>query len=98
MPHGFVTFIKEALSLKINYNSWFYQFHQYLTGSRDGKVTYNDTNWVDINKRLQRLIDVDSSLLSEQPYSVVGNEYGVERLLSLMEQSGYTFDDIHDSE
>ena len=83
--------------MKINYNSWFYQFHQYLTGSRDGKVTYNDTNWVDINKRLQRLIDVDSSLLSEQPYSVVGNEYGVERLLSLMEQSGYTFDDIHES-
>lgn len=85
------------IELKINYNSWFYQFHQYLTNSRNGIVDYNDTNWTNIHERLQRLIDINSTILVEQPRAVVGNDYGMERLLTLMEKSGYTFNDINDA-
>ena len=60
-------------------------------------MDYNDTNWTNIHERLQRLIDINSTILAEQPRAVVGNDYGMERLLTLMEKSGYTFNDINDA-
>ena len=78
----------------INYNNWFYEFHQYLQGTRDGNTTYNDTNWVDIGKLYQSLIDTHSDLLSNQPYGVVGNDMAFDRLVDLLERSNYSFDDI----
>ena len=81
----------------INYNDWFYEFHRYLTGSRNGNVSYNDTNYANIQEQLQRLIETHSTLINEQPCGVVGNQYGFERLVQLMEKSGYTFEDINAS-
>ena len=83
--------------MKINYNEWFYKFHQYLMGNRDGLDTYNDTNWRNVQERLQRLINIDSDILAQQPYQVVGNTYGFEQMLTLMNASGYTFEDINES-
>ena len=76
--------------MKINYHNWFYEFQKYLKGKKD----YNDTNWVDIGKRYQRLEDLHSTLLNEQPYNVVGNRYGFEKLLELITKSNYQYEDI----
>ncbi len=81
----------------MNYNQWFHKYHQYLTGSRDGKITYNDTKWQTINKRYQTLIDLNSQLIDKQPYGVVGNYYGFQQLTDLMDRSNYTFEDLNDS-
>ena len=83
--------------MRINYNDWFYDYHRYLKGTKDGNTSYNDTNWVDIGKRYQTLIDTNSHLLREQPYAVVGNNLAFDKLLDLLERSNYTFDDINDA-
>lgn len=81
----------------MNYNDWFHKYHQYLTGKRDGVETFNDTKWKYINDRYQKLIDLNSQLISKQPYGVVGNYTGFQQLTSLMEQSNYTFEDLNES-
>lgn len=78
----------------INYNEWFNRYHRYLTGERDGIQTYNDTKWVTMNKRIQTLIDLNSELLETQPFGVVGNYTGFQKLTELMERSNYTFSDL----
>ena len=83
--------------MNINYDDWFYQFHQYLEGIRDGNVSYTDTNWADIGKRYQSLIDTHSTLLNEQPYAVVGNDIAFDKLLDLLEKSNYTYQDVDDA-
>ena len=83
--------------MNINYNDWFYEYQQYLTGKRDNVETFNDTNWKTTHDQLKRLIDLDSSLIHQQPYTVVGNEFGFTQFLSMMENSGYTFEDINEA-
>ena len=82
------------MSRPINYDNWFYKYHKYIKGNRDGLITYNDTKWKSINDRLLPLVESQSSLIDEQPYMVVGNNYGIDKLLNLMQDSNYTFDDI----
>ena len=81
----------------MNYNNWFYNQHKYLVGNRDGKESFNDTKWVNINKRYKTLVDMSSELLSQQPYAVMGNNKGFDKLLDLMARSNYTFEDINES-
>ena len=88
---------KEMSILHINYNDWFYVFHHYLTGNRDGLVTYNDTKWANAYEQLKQLIDTNSILLSEQPAVVVGNHYGFDHLMDLMAKSSYTWNDVNQS-
>ena len=78
----------------VNYNDWFYKYHKYLTGVRNGSRTYNDTKWQNINDRYTKLIDDVSSLLDEQPYNVIGNYTGYQQYFDLMTRSNYTFEDI----
>ena len=54
--------------------------------------TFNDTKWATFKEQQSVLGD---SL--NQPFGIVGNENGMNRLINLMRQSNYTFDDIHDS-
>ena len=83
--------------MQINYHDWFLKYHQYLTGSRDGVTSYNDTKWVNMNKRLETLINLNSELIQNQPYNVVGNYTAFKRLMDLMEKSNYTFEDMDQS-
>ena len=78
----------------MNYNKWFYKQHQYLKNIRDGKYGYNDTKWITINNRYQKLVDMGSELLNEQPFLVHGNNAGFDKLLDLMGRSNYTFEDL----
>ena len=80
--------------MRINYNGWFYQQHRYLTGSRNGIPSYNDTKWNNIRERLQTLTDLQSTLIREQPYGVVSNRYGFDQLIGLLDRSDYTFSDV----
>ena len=79
--------------MKINYNNWFYEFYKYTTGIRGT----NDTSWKDIQQRYQTLIKMRATLLEQQPYSVLGNERGFEKLLDLMSKSNYQFQDVNDA-
>jgi len=81
----------------MNYNQWFHKYHEYLTGSRNGIKSFNDTKWETINKRYQNLIALDSQLIDRQPYGVVGNYYGFQQLTDLMERSNYSFEDLNES-
>lgn len=81
----------------MNYNNWFYNYHKYFTGNRDGKVSFNDTKWITMNERYKKLVDMSSELLSQQPYAVMGNNRGFDKLLDLMARSNYTFEDINES-
>lgn len=83
--------------MKINYNDWFNRQYNYLIGNRKGIKTYNDTKWVNINKRYKKLINIESELLNDQPFGVVGNNTGFNKLIDLMGKSNYTFNDINDS-
>ena len=83
--------------MPINYNRWFYDYHKYLKGTKDGNQEYNDTKWVHIGKRYQKLIDLHSDILYNQPYMVLGNQYAFERLLELLNNSNYTFSDVNDA-
>ena len=73
---------------RINYNKWFYDFHKY----RKNDKTFNDTKWATFKEQQSKLQDS-----SNQPFGIVGNENGLNRLIDLMSQSNYTFDDIHES-
>jgi len=81
----------------INYQDWFYKYHKYINGNRNGLITYNDTKWKTINDRLLPLVKSGSQLIDEQPFMVVGNNYGFDKLLNLMQDSDYTFDDINNA-
>ena len=85
------------MSRPINYNDWFYKYHRYVTGTRDGLISYNDTKWKNINDRLLPLVQSESTLIGQQPFAVVGNNYGFDKLLNLMQDSNYTFNDINDA-
>lgn len=82
---------------RINYNTWFYDYHKYLQGIRDNKKSFNDTKWISIRDRIKKLEEINSDILTNQPYQVVGNKHGIDKLISLIQTSGYTFDDIDDS-
>ena len=83
--------------MKINYNKWFYEYHKYLKGSRNGVIGYNDTKWKNINQIMERLINLNSSIIEEQPFGVVSNYGGFDRLTSLLDESDYTFNDLNES-
>ena len=85
------------MSRPINYNDWFYKYHHYVKGNRNGLITYNDTKWKNINDRLLPLFESQSSLIDEQPFAVVGNNVGIDKLLNLMQDSNYTFGDVNDA-
>ena len=80
--------------MKIDYGKWFNEQYKYLTGIRDGKITYNDTKWEKLIKRYKQLVDMSSDLLNEQPFGLVGNKYGFDKLINLIGRSNYTFEDI----
>ena len=81
----------------MNYNEWFNKYHRYLTGTRDGVTTYNDTKWRTLNERYQTLIDLNSQLIDQQPFGIAGNYTGFQQLLELMKDSSYTFQDLNRS-
>ena len=81
----------------MNYNEWFHNYHRYLQGHRDGVTGYIDTKWNTLNDRYRSLIDISSTLLDEQPYGVVGNYVGFQQLNQLIQNSGYTYDDVDTS-
>jgi hypothetical protein len=83
--------------MPINYNNWFYEYHKYLKGTKDGNQDYNDTKWVYIGRRYQKLVDLHSDILYNQPYVVLGNNYAFERLIELLNNSNYTFSDVNDA-
>lgn len=83
--------------MRMPYNRWFYEQYNYLTGMKNGKIEPTDTKWVTINNRLKILNDINSPLLEEQPFGVIGNERGFEHLLDLMGRSNYTFEDVNDA-
>ena len=83
--------------MRINYNSWFYEQHRYLQGSKDGYTSYNDTKWNNIFRRMKTLVDLQSQLIQEQPFSVVANYAGMNRLVGLLDKTDYTFQDIDDA-
>ena len=45
----------------MNYNDWFYKYHEYLTGTK-GPKGYNDTKWKTINDRYSKLVDTMSTI------------------------------------
>ena len=83
--------------MKLNFNTWFYEYHQYLKNSRNGMIDFNDTKWKNINQRLMTLIELESESLINQPYGVISNEYGFDRLIELLDKSNYSFKDLDDS-
>ena len=50
-----------------------------------------------MNDRLKRLVDLESTMINEQPFDVVSNKYGFDRLIELLDKSNYTFDDVDDA-
>lgn len=77
--------------MKMNYNDWFYRQYNYLP---KGERSCGDNKWVNINQRYQRLLELQSTLFAEQPFSVVANKYGFDKLIRLMSKSNYTFGDL----
>lgn len=78
-----------------NYKKWFYNQYKYITGNRDGNITFNDSKWIDIGTRYQNI-----GLLSQaeyQPYNVISNKYGFDKLVELLSNSNYSFQDIDKS-
>ena len=82
------------MTLKMNYNAWFYNQYKYRTSKRNGIESFTDTKWVDIHNRFRKLQDMHSDLLREQPSLVQGNNKGFDMLLDLMARSNYTFEDL----
>ena len=86
------------MRMKMNYNSWFYKTHVYLQNvDKNGLVDYNDTKTINLGDRYNKLVKLESELFSEQPFGVISNKRGFNKLIDLMEKSNYTFDDINDS-
>lgn len=84
--------------MKMNYNSWFYRTHAYLQNAgKKGLIDYNDTKYVNLGDRYKRLVDLESEIFSEQPYGLISNRRGFNKLIDLLERSNYTFEDINDS-
>lgn len=83
--------------LKANYNNWFYSQHKYRISKRKKVESFTDTKSYNFHERIQRLIDMESELLAEQPYVVQGNNTGFDKLIDLMGRSNYTFEDLDDS-
>lgn len=81
----------------MNYKNWFYNQYKYLYGNRDGKETFNDTKWININERYKKLLELNSNLLNKQPYDVIGNNNAMNQLIDLMVKSNYTFEDLDKS-
>lgn len=81
----------------MNYNDWFFNQYRYLKGSRNGKESFNDTKWVSMVDRYKTLVTMGSSLLNDQPFGVMGNNYGFDQLLELMNRSNYSFEDLNES-
>ena len=79
----------------MNYDNWFYNQHKYTTGSRDGKKSFNDTKWINMNKRYETLVELESELLNEQPFAVMGNNNGFDRLINLITKTNYTYENIN---
>lgn len=79
--------------LKNNYGNWFYEYNKYLKNNKD----FTDTNWANYNERFKTLYDMSSSLIDQQPFGVVGNKRGFDKLIDLMGRSNYTFEDLNDS-
>lgn len=81
--------------MKPNYNRWFYKSHEYLTNSGiNGVVDYNDTKTINVGDRYKKLEDLSSELFNQQPYGIISNKRGFNKLLDLMEKSNYDFSDI----
>ena len=80
--------------MKVNYNRWFYEQHHYTQGSRNGIISYNDTKWKNMNQRFSKLVDINSSIMQEQPFGVVSNYAGFDKLIALLNDSNYTFQDL----
>ena len=85
------------MTLKMNYNAWFYNQYKYRTSKRNDIESFTDTKWVDIHNRLRTLQEMQSDLLTEQPTLVQGNNKGFDMLLDLMARSNYTFEDLDKS-
>ena len=84
--------------MKMNYNSWFYRTHAYLQNAgKNGLVDYNDTKQVPMSDRFNKLVELESELFAEQPFGVIANRRGFNKLIDLLEKSNYTFEDINDS-
>ena len=83
--------------MKMNYDKWFFDQYQYLTGNRKGKTSYNDTKWIEFVNRYKRLIDLSSTLPQDQPFGVMGNSYAFDQLIQLLSRSNYTFEDLNES-
>ena len=83
--------------MPINYNTWFYDYHKYLKGTKPGNDEYNDTKWVYLGNRYQKLIELGSDIIHNQPYGVVGNKYAFDRLMELLGNSNYAFSDVNDA-
>lgn len=83
--------------MKINYNDWFYNYHNYLKGKRNGVKSFNDTKWIDMNKRFNSIMSINPNLIDNQPFGVISNDNGFEKLIELMSKSNYTFEDINSS-
>ena len=84
--------------MKMNYNSWFYRTHAYLQNAgKKGLIDYNDTKYVNLGDRYKKLVELESEIFSEQPYGLISNRRGFNKLIDLLERSNYTFEDINDS-
>ena len=82
--------------MKLNFNEWFYKYHEYLKNSNNYEY-FNDTKWKNVNDRLMKLIELESDMLSEQPFNIISNEYGFDKLIELFDKSNYTFNDLNES-
>ena len=82
------------IRLKMNYNNWFFNQYKYLKG-KDG--AYNDTKWVNAVERYKALEGLETTLFEEQPFGLISNNDGIDKLLELLGRSNYTFEDINSS-
>ena len=83
--------------MKNNYNAWFFNQHKYRKSKRNKTESFTDTKWINTNDRFRKLIDMESELLTEQPFLVQGNNKGFDMLLDLLGRSNYTFEDLDES-
>ena len=86
------------MRMKMPFHEWFYRTHAYLQNSgKNGLVDYNDTKQVPMSDRFNKLVELESELFAEQPFGVIANRRGFNKLIDLLEKSNYTFEDINDS-
>lgn len=83
--------------MKANFNKWFHEYNRYVSKISTDKIDYNDTSFVNLTRRLKPLTDINSELLNEQPYGVIGNNRGLLHLMDLLSKSSYSFEDIDQS-